>query len=398
MKQTDTEFFLTNISNLTGLTVRVLNESDESIFFYSPTKLSIDPLLFLLEKTKSNEKIYYFIDDYLFYYGVLKVANNMVILGPTRQLDISSQSLNDYAFSLKVSINDLDSFINSIKTTPNMPLSSLLQLLCTLNFVLNKGEKVNMKDLNIYESKQRIIAESLEKEKALSTLNSVEGETKKKNNSYNIEQTILSYIRKGEVDLLKEYFTKIPIVHSGILSRDLLRQYVDMFIVTATLASRSAIRGGLDIDEALKLSDAYIQKCEAEKNVNYILNLQYHMIIDYATRVEKLKYGETNSKLVSEVINYVRANLSSPITTEDISRNLFISRSHLSVKFKEETGENISTFITNLKIDEAKRLLRYSDKPLSLIAIYLGYSSQSHFARVFKNYTSLTPNEYRGKF
>ena len=255
-----------------------------------------------------------------------------------------------------------------------------------------------MKDLNIHESKQRIIAESLEKEKALSTLNNVEGEAKKKNNSYNIEQTILSYIRKGEVDLLKEYFNKIPIVHGGILSQDLLRQYVDMFIVTATLASRSAIRGGLDIDEALDLSDAYIQKCEAENNVNNILNLQYHMIIDYAARVEKLKYGETNSKLVSEVINYVRANLSSPITTEDISRHLFISRSHLSVKFKEETGENLSTFITNLKIDEAKRLLRYSDKPLSLIAIYLGYSSQSHFARVFKNYTSLTPNEYRGKF
>jgi AraC-like DNA-binding protein len=46
-------------------------------------------------------------------------------------------------------------------------------------------------------------------------------------------------------------------------------------------------------------------------------------------------------------------------------------------------------------MEEAKRLLKYSDKPLSLIAEYLGFSSQSHFTRTFKKYVHTTPKAYR---
>ena len=224
------------------------------------------------------------------------------------------------------------------------------------------------------------------------------GDNEFTHNTYNVEQTIANFVRKGEVSLLKEYFSKLPGLRAGITSKDFTRQYINMFIVTATIISRAAISGGLDIDEALSLSDKYIQKCELEKSVSSIINLQYRMVIDYCERVEKLKYGETTSKLVSDVINYVRHNLSKPITTEEIADHLYMSRSYLSTKFKEETSENLYTFITKMKIDEAKRLLRYTDKSLALIATYLGYSSQSHFARVFKTYTTLTPNEYRDKF
>lgn len=46
-----------------------------------------------------------------------------------------------------------------------------------------------------------------------------------------------------------------------------------------------------------------------------------------------------------------------------------------------------------IKTEEAKRLLRYSDKPSS----YLGFSSPSHFSRVFKARVCITPGEYREK-
>ena len=55
----------------------------------------------------------------------------------------------------------------------------------------------------------------------------------------------------------------------------------------------------------------------------------------------------------------------------------------------------LTDFILGEKIEEAKRLLRYSDKSLTLIADYLGFSSQSHFTRIFKKYRGQTPREYR---
>ena len=96
-----------------------------------------------------------------------------------------------------------------------------------------------------------------------------------------------------------------------------------------------------------------------------------------------------------QVTNYVQHNLSKPIDVEALADSMFISRTHLAAKFKQETGMTLTDFILIEKIEEAKRLLRYSDKSLSLIADYLGFSSQSHFTRAFKKYSGKTPREYR---
>ena len=70
-----------------------------------------------------------------------------------------------------------------------------------------------------------------------------------------------------------------------------------------------------------------------------------------------------------------------------------MSRPYLSRKFKEETGESLTDFILYEKTEEAKRLLRYSDKPITAISSYLGFSSPSHFSRVFKARVCITPGE-----
>ena len=55
---------------------------------------------------------------------------------------------------------------------------------------------------------------------------------------------------------------------------------------------------------------------------------------------------------------------------------MFISRTHLAVKFKKESSITLTEFVIKEKIEEGKRLLRYSDKPISSIADYLEFSSQ----------------------
>lgn len=398
MKIKDIEYIAMNLSNLSGIPVR-LYENQKKVFYYSIINLPIDPIsLHEEELFKTKGHVSYFLDSFFFYYGIISFDNYLLVVGPSRQIKISEQDVRDYAFMNNVSENDINDFVSGIKAIVNIPLSSLLQMLCMTNYVFNNGEKISLKDIQIYDAEQEILMSKLEKEKVDDVINQAENETSVTHNTYDIEQTIANYVRKGEVGLLKEYFSKAPAVRSGITSSDFTRQMINMFIVTATLVSRAAIRGGLDVEEALSLSDAYIQKCELEKSVDNIVNLQYRMVIDYAERVERLKYGDSSSKLVADVVNYVRHHLSQAITTEDIAKSLYISRSYLSVKFKEETGENLASFIAKIKIDEAKRLLRYGDKSLTSIALYLGYSSQSHFTRVFKAYTSLTPNEYRNKY
>ena len=119
------------------------------------------------------------------------------------------------------------------------------------------------------------------------------------------------------------------------------------------------------------------------------------MVLDYTRRVERVRLGKNPSKLLMQITNYVQNNLSKPLGVDELAKALFISRTHLAAKFKKETGMTLTDFILREKVEEAKRLLRYSDKSLSLIADYLGFSSQSHFTKTFKKYTSKTPGEYR---
>ena len=216
-------------------------------------------------------------------------------------------------------------------------------------------------------------------------------------NTLALEQTIMNFVRHGDTAVLKEWLKNAPAIRPGILSSDTIRQLKNTFIVTATLVSRAAIRGGMDVNDALSLSDAYIQKCELLYSVESIENLQYHMVFDYTERVEKLRLGKTPTKLLTDVANYVQKHLTEPVDIDALSKAMFISRTHLAVKFKKETGMTLTDFVLKEKIEERKRLLRYTDKPVAAIAIYLGFSSQSHFANVFRKYANSSPNEYRLK-
>lgn len=154
---------------------------------------------------------------------------------------------------------------------------------------------------------------------------------------------------------------------------------------------------GMEVDDAFTLSDSYIRQCELLPSPERIINLQYRMLVDYAQRVERLRVGSKPAKLVLEVANYVQHHLSEAITTGQVADALYLSRAYLSRKFKAVTGESLTDFVLKEKTEEAKRLLRYTDKSLTAISAYLGFSSPSHFSRVFRKYAGIRPRDYRAQ-
>ena len=205
-------------------------------------------------------------------------------------------------------------------------------------------------------------------------------------------------VRTGDAEGLKKWTSNAPAVNGGILASEQLRQAKNTLVVLATLVSRAAIQGGMEADEAFSLSDAFIQRSERFNNLQQITNLQYNMVLDFADRMSRIRQGEKPTQLTISVSNYVRRHISEKICVEDIARELFMSRPYLSAKFSHEAGMSLTDFILKQKTEEAKRLLRYSDKSAAAISSYLGFSSQSHFSRVFRKYSGKTPAEYRDKY
>ena len=395
-KELDLEYLCTVIGNLAGVPIRIF-ENNKLVFYHSLIYLPKDPAtLWETELLSIDTPVGYFITPDFDYYGISNYKEQTIIIGPTRQSVPEDRFLRRLAFDLSVDPDEMQIFLSSMKVIIHMPLESILQILCTIHYVIT-GEKMGLNELAIIDSAQ----EELSKEMISTQTNAITDfdvtSDENAHNTYQIEQQLLDIVRRGDTPRLQEWIANAPAVRPGKVAENMLRQLKNTFIISTTLISRAAIRGGMDLDDALRLSDSYIQKCERLSSFEQITNLQYHMVTQYTQAVAELRYNRNQSELVKNVASYIRHHLSDAIKTEDISSSLFMSRSHLSTRFKQETGMNLTEYIHYIKISEAKHLLKHTDKNLLLISNYLGYSSQSHFTRMFKKVVGISPIEYREK-
>jgi YesN/AraC family two-component response regulator len=123
----------------------------------------------------------------------------------------------------------------------------------------------------------------------------------------------------------------------------------------------------------------------------YVLTL-YLNVLQFKNK-SKNSYTESIIEYAKRFIieNYSNVNLS----VSYIAEQLHLSANYLSVLFKQVTGDNISTYITNLRLEKAKQLLSDPSVTMNNIAQTIGYSDSHYFAKVFKKMEGITPSEYR---
>lgn len=387
MENLDLCYICTQIGNLSGVPVRIFR-GGESVFFHAIVNLPVDPARLYADALMDiRERVGYFATEDFQYYGVVRAGEDRIVIGPTRQNPSTDQELRELAFRADVPRSETEAFMSGMKRIVPMPLESMLQVLCVLHYVLS-GEKLALHQIVIHETDQRQLKMQTESRRTAE-------EPSAPHNTTDLENTLMDCVRRGDSKALREWLSSAPAVRGGTLAADQLRQRKNMFIVTTTLVSRAAIQGGLDAEEALSLSDQFIQNCELLQTPKQIMELQYHLLVEYTERVDQVRRGRQPTKLSLAVSNYIRQHLSETITVESIAKDLYMSRPYLSAKFRQETGQTLTDFILREKTEEAKRLLRYSDKTASSIGAYLGFSSLGHFSRTFKKYAGVSPTEYR---
>ena len=80
---------------------------------------------------------------------------------------------------------------------------------------------------------------------------------------------------------------------------------------------------------------------------------------------------------------------------DDAAQMIGYSKRYMCRRFSEEMGVSILQYITMLRIDKAKELLRSSDHSVREIAELLYFNDSPRFCKTFKKYTGLTPTQYR---
>lgn len=114
-----------------------------------------------------------------------------------------------------------------------------------------------------------------------------------------------------------------------------------------------------------------------------------------AHSLEKASEEAPSSNRIAYILNFIRENISSKLSIEQLSKKACMSESHFYRVFKNELGLSPVEYINNERVKLAARLLRNPEKRIREVYLECGFNSPSYFTRLFKRKHTLSPKEYQ---
>ena len=162
------------------------------------------------------------------------------------------------------------------------------------------------------------------------------------------------------------------------------------------------------VENYLSNDSVYIKKCNVGSLMMHMINLLNRegpinydglavSVLELFQQVFPAPYkSKPSSTRVPEMIkNYIDAHITEPISLDDISRSLYISKSHIERAFKKEYNQTPIAYWSNQRIIQVASMLVTTNYSLSQIAQQLGFSDVKYMSKTFKKIKGKTPMEYR---
>lgn len=102
-----------------------------------------------------------------------------------------------------------------------------------------------------------------------------------------------------------------------------------------------------------------------------------------------------NKHKIQQAIEYIQNNFDQELNMAVVSNMLSMNYSLFSFEFKQYTGKNFVTFLRDIRMEAAKRLLKETDLRIVEISQKVGYENEKHFMKLFKSTCGVSPTEYR---
>ena len=142
-----------------------------------------------------------------------------------------------------------------------------------------------------------------------------------------------------------------------------------------------------------ELTDALIGFEQKFANVDDVVEWLCGVVdrITETTQTTRLDYN------AERMLRIIHSEYAAPLTLDDLSERLGLSKSYVSRLFKQQTGHNFKDYLTRCRMERARELLIGSSLNVSEIATQVGYGNADQFGRMFKQLEHMTPLEYRQK-
>lgn len=182
---------------------------------------------------------------------------------------------------------------------------------------------------------------------------------------------------------------KMPVMDGPALMQYMEEQHIPGKIIVISGFSdfsymRTAIQSGV--------VDCILKPIDAQDLNNAISAATGQLEREAQYRKEKSPAAvQTSNPIVQSIKEFIEEKYQENISLSDLADTFYLSKEHLSRLFKKETGQNLFSYIMELKLKEARRLLIETDRTLDDIAFSLGFSNGNYFSKVFKKIPAFLP-------
>ena len=165
-------------------------------------------------------------------------------------------------------------------------------------------------------------------------------------------------------------------------------------IELVVLLSRANVTPGNSEEVLLERNNYYLGRIQDAKSIEELTDV-LHTIVDQMAGDIFSFQGVRHAAALRKAERYIWEHYTRRISLQEIAQISGLSAPYFSTIFKEEVGENLSSYLNRLRVEKASRLLTETDLSLSEIAGSCGFEDQSWFSKIFKSYTGVSPGKYR---
>jgi two-component system response regulator YesN len=202
------------------------------------------------------------------------------------------------------------------------------------------------------------------------------------------------YLRSGLAAEYDEFFEKqLQPIAEAALHSTLIKHYlfVDVMLTSAQFVSDMGGRGVEVVPEMMDI-ERFLVNIKTRDQINEALRRIITEVLvfrDGRTQFEK-------TRLVYQAKQFIDSNFTDPdLLLKEVAASVNLSPSHFSVVFGHEIGESFKDYLTRIRIERARELLRTTNLTCSEIALRSGYSDPHYFSYVFKKFTGVPPQRFR---
>ena len=147
----------------------------------------------------------------------------------------------------------------------------------------------------------------------------------------------------------------------------------------------------------MKESNFFEEFSSSANNFGSINSLFHHLTNSILELLDKIiaDKKQMDTKPIRDAKQYIKDNYQHPITLEEVSGKIGFNPTYFSSLFKKDTGSTFLEYLSEIRMNEAKNLLKETNLGVVAICESVGYNDVKHFTKVFRKTVGLKPNEYR---